>query len=154
MTINKKEKVTYEEIAQAASALLAEGIDPSVRLIRDRTGGSNSTILEHYRSWKTNQLLASTVDESIPDALRHALLSEFGRIAKAAREQLEAQLRQTEKQLEEASKLLAESEERITDTEEQRKSENQAAAEKILSFEKALSAKEAQLTASNNGWKN
>src|SRR5271155_2794590 len=143
MTSNKKEKVSYEEVAKAALAIQAEGAYPSIRLIRDRTGGSNSTVLEHCRVWKANQLLTSPLDESIPDTLRHALLNEFGRIAKTAREQLEVQLGQEQKQLEEANKLLAESEASIAEIEEQRHAEQEASTQKILLLEKDVSAKEA-----------
>lgn len=44
--------VTREQVFAAATALSEEGIQPSVKLVRDRIGGSFSTITPHLAAWK------------------------------------------------------------------------------------------------------
>ena len=44
--------VTREQVFEAADALAAEGIQPTAKLVRDRTGGSFSTITPHLAAWK------------------------------------------------------------------------------------------------------
>jgi colicin import membrane protein len=44
--------VTREQVFKAADALAAEGIPPTTKLVRDRTGGSFSTITPHLAAWK------------------------------------------------------------------------------------------------------
>lgn len=44
--------VTREQVFAAATALSEEGIQPSLKLVRDRIGGSFSTITPHLAAWK------------------------------------------------------------------------------------------------------
>lgn len=44
--------VTREQVFSAATALSEEGIQPSLKLVRDRIGGSFSTITPHLAAWK------------------------------------------------------------------------------------------------------
>jgi len=44
--------VTREQVFEAADALAQEGIQPTAKLVRDRTGGSFSTITPHLAAWK------------------------------------------------------------------------------------------------------
>ena len=44
--------VTREQVFAAADALAEEGIQPTVKLVRDRIGGSYSTITPHLAAWK------------------------------------------------------------------------------------------------------
>ena len=46
--------VTYEQVELACAQLKAEGIEPSVRLVVQRVGGSNTTVLEHVKRWKAS----------------------------------------------------------------------------------------------------
>ena len=46
--------VTYEHVELACAQLKAEGIEPSVRLVVQRVGGSNTTVLEHVKRWKAS----------------------------------------------------------------------------------------------------
>jgi colicin import membrane protein len=44
--------VTRDQVFEAADALADEGIQPTTKLVRDRTGGSFSTITPHRAAWK------------------------------------------------------------------------------------------------------
>jgi colicin import membrane protein len=44
--------ITREQVFEAADALAQEGIQPTTKLVRDRTGGSFSTITPHLAAWK------------------------------------------------------------------------------------------------------
>jgi hypothetical protein len=44
--------VTREQVFEAADALAQEGIQPTAKLVHDRTGGSFSTITPHLAAWK------------------------------------------------------------------------------------------------------
>jgi colicin import membrane protein len=44
--------VTREQVFEAADQLAQEGIQPTTKLVRDRTGGSFSTITPHLAVWK------------------------------------------------------------------------------------------------------
>jgi colicin import membrane protein len=44
--------VTREQVFEAADQLAQEGIQPTTKLVRDRTGGSFSTITPHLAAWK------------------------------------------------------------------------------------------------------
>ncbi len=136
----KKETITYSIFVQAVDDIRAEGQTPSVRLVRSRIGGSNSTLLEHLRRWQSDTTLASSVDDHISDSLKQELLIEFGRVTKNVRENLEAQLLQERVQSKEANDLLSEAETRIADLEEQVREEKEKANQTILALEKQLSA--------------
>ena len=44
--------VTRDQVFEAADPLAAEGIQPTTKLVRDRIGGSFSTITPHLAAWK------------------------------------------------------------------------------------------------------
>jgi colicin import membrane protein len=44
--------VTRDQVFEAADALAQEGTQPTAKLVRDRTGGSFSTITPHLAAWK------------------------------------------------------------------------------------------------------
>jgi colicin import membrane protein len=44
--------ITGDQVFAAADDLAAEGIQPTVKLVRDRIGGSYSTITPHLATWK------------------------------------------------------------------------------------------------------
>jgi septal ring factor EnvC (AmiA/AmiB activator) len=44
--------VTRDQVFEAADALAAEGIPPTVKRVRERIGGSFSTITPHFAAWK------------------------------------------------------------------------------------------------------
>lgn len=44
--------ITRDQVFAAADALASDGLQPTVKLVRDRIGGSFSTITPHLASWK------------------------------------------------------------------------------------------------------
>ncbi len=142
----KKEHITYPLFLQTVNQIKAEGQTPSVRLVRSRIGGSNSTLLEFLRRWQGESALASSIDETISDDLRQALLIEFGRVTKNVRENLETLLVQEKAQSNEANDLLNEAETRISELEAQIRETKEQADHAILLLEKQLSATEERVT--------
>jgi colicin import membrane protein len=57
--------VTRDQVFEAADTLLAEGRKPTVKLVRERIGGSFSTITPHLAEWKDARAGAS--GESAPE---------------------------------------------------------------------------------------
>lgn len=136
----KKEDITYTLYVKTVGDLKAQGQPISVRAVQRMIGGSNSTLLTYQRQWQAEQALASTVEDSISDSLKQALLAEFGRMTQSTRERLETLLTQERQQLKEANELLAEAEGRQIGLEAQRQTEQTQATEKILTLEKQLAA--------------
>lgn len=50
-----KRIVTRELVTAAAEALIAAGIEPTVKLVQDRTGGSFSTVQPLLKTWKVSR---------------------------------------------------------------------------------------------------
>ena len=50
----RPDAVTYEQVELVCVQLKAEGIEPSVRQVVQRVGGSNTTVLEHVKRWKAS----------------------------------------------------------------------------------------------------
>lgn len=75
--------VTYTEVSQAAQQLIASGRTPTVEGIRLILGtGSNSTLGQHLRSWKTKQDVTQHIatKEKIPEELVSALKGVWERV--------------------------------------------------------------------------
>lgn len=115
--MSKKEQVTYQVVAKAINELQADGQTPSVRLIRSKIGGSNSTLLEYLRRWQSDAELASAIEENISDTFQQALKAEFGRMTLTIRGKYEALLQQEKQQNKESQELLIEAETKIADLE-------------------------------------
>ncbi len=63
----RPDAVTYEQVELACAQLKAEGIEPSVRLVVQRVGGSNTTVLEHVKRWKaSNPKTAPVRSDELP----------------------------------------------------------------------------------------
>lgn len=84
--------VTYEAVAQAAVALRAEGVQPTVRLLQQRVGGSNTTVLKHFTAWKQANPAARPQQRDIPIEIVAAVESALARTEAAARSEIQAQL--------------------------------------------------------------
>lgn len=56
-----REMATKEAVWVAAASLDATGVTPNVVLIRERVGGSFSTIQKHLRSWQADRAAAQAV---------------------------------------------------------------------------------------------
>lgn len=69
--------VTFEAVEMVSNALVAEGLKPTVRSVRERLGGSNTTLVRHLRAWNEAR---SAIDHQARDlpgelvmAMRRAL---------------------------------------------------------------------------------
>lgn len=64
--------ITYQEVANAAQSLHAQGLNPTIEKIRKLTGtGSHGTIAPFLRRWKENQneIVRTSTKEKLPDEL-------------------------------------------------------------------------------------
>lgn len=138
--MSKKDQVTYANFIKAANELKEAGQQPSVRLVRLKIGGSNSTLLEHLRRWHGETALAASVDQQISEPLKDALLAEFGRVTQSLRDKLQAEINQERQQNKEICELLAEAENRCSEIEAKAQLDREQSAVAILKLEKQLSA--------------
>jgi len=85
--------VTYDDIANAAQQLAAQGKNPTIESIRLLTGtGSSSTIAQHLRIWKTRQAQAKTFcsADEIPEELMMTVKGIWQRVLSGADEKVTA----------------------------------------------------------------
>ena len=135
-----KNDITYAGFLDALRTIQAEGLTPSVRIIRARVGGSNSTLVEYFRRWRSEAESAKQIGENVSSALLDALKAEFGRIAQIVRADSSAQISKAENEVKEISDLLKESERNLARSE----SQNEETAAQLLELEKKLAALEAR----------
>ena len=138
--MNRKDQVTYSSFIKAANEIKEEGQQPSVRLIRLKVGGSNSTILDYLRRWHSETALSASVDHQLSEPLKEALLTEFGRVTQSLREKLQAEINQERQQNKEIGELLAEAETRCAEIETRANTDREQSAAAILKLEKQLAA--------------
>jgi chromosome segregation ATPase len=138
--MSKKEKLNYQAVVNAINELRAGGQAPSVRLIRSKVGGSNSTLLEYLRRWQEESMLASKVDADVSEVFQQALKAEFGRVTSSVRETYEALLSEEKRHTAECQELLVETEARVADLESQLRENKDECAKAILKLERSLAA--------------
>jgi transketolase len=83
--------ISYQQVAQAAAALVEQGKTPTHEHIRQLIGtGSNNTISKHLRQWKANQNINSltTVKENVPVELTQVIKNLWERVVEQAEEKL------------------------------------------------------------------
>jgi colicin import membrane protein len=113
--------VTREQVFEAADALAQEGIQPTAKLVRDRTGGSFSTITPHLAAWKDERGgrgVANIPDmpESIAGAARATWAAAWNaaqEAIKTERDGLSAARREMEKEREEMAAEIVELEAKL-----------------------------------------
>jgi colicin import membrane protein len=92
-----REGITFEQVAAAADALVGEGVQPTIRAVRERLGtGSPNTIHRHLVAWREARPAATATAPELPAPLAAALANEIERAAAAARAEVEARLVQTQ----------------------------------------------------------
>lgn len=91
--------ITYEEVAQAADALLAAGRvgpdgAPTLNALREQLGGTGSpnTIHTHLKAWKARRPAPASVGNELPVGIIRAITDEIDRAQAEARAQIEAKL--------------------------------------------------------------
>jgi len=87
-----KTGVEYEEVARAADALLAKGVEPTVRLVLAEVGGSATTVHKHMKAWRAAHPQAAAAPPELPASLQRAIQEELRRQQAEARADIEARL--------------------------------------------------------------
>ena len=84
--------VTREQVFAAATALREEGIQPSVKLVRDRIGGSFSTITPHLAAWKEERGgRGATAIPDMPESVTAAVRQVWAAAWSAAQQAIQAE---------------------------------------------------------------
>jgi chromosome segregation ATPase len=94
--------VTYLDVANAAQQLVAAGRMPTIETIRIALGtGSNSTLGNHLRTWKSKQDQTQQIatKENIPEELIAALKGVWERVIVQSDEKIQAVQQETQQEL-------------------------------------------------------
>lgn len=88
-----RENLTFEAVAAAADFLVAAGLSPTVRKVRERIGhGSNNTIGTYIKQWSSQHQQHIVPAATLPPPMQKTLLDEIARQVSAACGLLEKQL--------------------------------------------------------------
>ena len=89
--------ITFEQVAHGADALVDEGLQPTIRAIRERLGdtGSPNTIHKHLTAWREARPATAASARELPQALTAAIGAEIERAASQARAEIEGRLAQS-----------------------------------------------------------
>ncbi|MDD2539731.1 MAG: DNA-binding protein, partial [Desulfuromonadaceae bacterium] len=85
--------VSFDEVAAVADSMMAEGLTPTIRIVRERLGtGSLNTIHNHLTAWR--EALPQFTSEMIelPATIATAFSKEIGRAKSEAKAESEARL--------------------------------------------------------------
>ena len=88
--MGRESTITYDQVALIAEAMIAAGIKPTSRTVRERLGntGSMGTINRLISEWKASQARQATFSSALPASVQSGILDfmeqEFSR-AKARR---------------------------------------------------------------------
>lgn len=77
--------VSLEEVVAIAESFVANGIEPTIRNVRERLGGSPNTIHRHLTVWRERARKATHATTTMPDSIVKAVLNELAQAAEAAR---------------------------------------------------------------------
>lgn len=94
--------VTYLDVANAAQQLVASGRIPTIESIRIALGtGSNSTLGNHLRTWKSKQDQTQQIatKENIPEELIAALKGVWERVINQSDEKIQTMQQETQQEL-------------------------------------------------------
>jgi chromosome segregation ATPase len=101
--------VTLDDVIKIADALQAQGLTPSVRAVREHTGGSHTTVCKHLNAWQalaaSRQVPPKEVEDAIAALARtawHAATDVANRRVEEVKTLGEAQVAQTTQAAEEA----------------------------------------------------
>jgi colicin import membrane protein len=85
--------ISTEQVNSAANNLLAQGIKPTARAVREKLGGgSMATVLKYLQAWQATQVQAPAPSIALPKDLEQVLLNFVGREVASAKGALEADL--------------------------------------------------------------
>lgn len=77
--------VSLEEVVAIAESFVANGIEPTIRNVRERLGGSPNTIHRHLTVWRDRARKGTQSTTTMPDSIVKAVLNELAQAAEAAR---------------------------------------------------------------------
>jgi chromosome segregation ATPase len=141
--MSRTDNLSYQSLSTACHELLASGEKPSVRKIRERIGGSFSTISVLLQQWQEEQSFVNKIDLDLSDPFRQAVLAEFGRVTTTLRQRFLEQLNTEKSQLKEIQSLLAECEAKNEQITEDFTLHQKTTAQNLLALEKELASAKA-----------
>lgn len=130
-------RITYEEVAQAASTLVSRHESLNVRSVRSVLGrGSFATIARHLATWRENSPRPAALTPEISETLRRILAQE---IARQVRQSLAAASEETEKMARSLGEALAENV-RLASQRERRRDEEERREQQLIRLGEQLDA--------------
>lgn len=104
-------EITYPAVAAAAESLEQEGLEPSVRLVREKLGGgSNTTITPFLRKWKAARAARDESSVQINPAINDLFLVQLAEVATQASNKAELRAKEAEDAFDELARQMAETE--------------------------------------------
>ena len=134
--------ITYQSVAKTCNQMRVLGEKPSVRKIRDRIGGSFTTIAEHLKKWREESQMAASTDLDISQELKQALLAEFSEITNTVKFAMNATIDECKSDLQDAHLAISTYEIQINKLELQTHELKTTLHNNHIEFEKKLAASE------------
>ncbi len=103
-------QITYHAVANVCNQLHLLGEKPSTRKIRERLGGSFTTITEHLRQWRNEATLAESTDMALSAELTNSILAEFAMVAQRTESFMKSVFEEKDIDLKETQVALSECE--------------------------------------------
>ncbi len=141
-------KISFDDkkVIKLCNDLVAQGIEPTVRLLIEKLGGgSPNLVLKYIRQWRKECELANTIADDLSAECKRAVLAECARHLNAVRENLQKQLNDQDAQLNELQELLGNSEARIEELEQELLGVKNEADVRHLEYEGRLAAAREQI---------
>lgn len=90
-----REGITLDQVSAVADTLVGEGLQPTIRAIRERLGtGSPNTIHKHLTTWREARPAPVVKAPELPQSIADAITAEIDRAAAKARGEIEDRLNQ------------------------------------------------------------
>lgn len=105
-------KFTYDDLARVADEIAATGKRPTMRLLRTKLGGSDTSVHAGLKRWEELHPETASPPPELPQTLLRAIASEFDRVSAEARGESEERRREAQ---DEAGILAASSKELETE---------------------------------------
>lgn len=147
-----KPVATFDTVSAAASALVAEGLEPSLTLVQERTGGSYTTVKRHLEAWlaqRESEAQATALPQEIEARGRAFVQGLYAHAVRAANAAVAEPLAQAHEAQKKAEGRLAGAEaevQRLEAVEQDQAAQLQELTERNRSLEMALASRDAALT--------
>lgn len=100
--------LTYSAVAAAAESLEQQGLEPSVRLVRDKLGGgSNTTVTPLLRKWKEARAARNESSVQVNTAISDLILAQIAETAAEASNKAELRAKEAEDAFDELAEQMA-----------------------------------------------